>query len=166
MQSCHSIVILLKPRWFRLTISMICTIWSCHSCCQIMLNCHALAECWADTRQYRPNIEPAFDSTHSRDDAQGWLYVIRFHYYDYTQFTLTTTIGIHDKQVLHNLNTLSKSTNFKPLQKTPAKCNQIKKPKYMLSGFFMTFWMTQIHDVKDYQFIAWKSKDKTVAQNQ
>ncbi len=34
----------------------------------------------------------------------------------------------------------------------------------MLSGFFMTFWMNQIHDVKDYQFIAWNFKDKTVAQ--
>ena len=51
------------------------------------------------------------------------------------------TIGIHDRQVLHKLNTLPQSINLKVLQITPHRCNQIKNQKDLFSGFFVSFKM-------------------------
>ena len=51
-------------------------------------------------------------------------------------FTLSSTIGIHERQLLH-LNTLLQSINLKLLQITPHRCNQMKKDVF--SGFLWPF---------------------------
>ena len=118
--------ILRKPCWFLLENKMICTISRQNKVAKYSSLTSAF---WLSVGPILAGTGPTMNQHSSVETMPIIVWVIICHQISYSLFTSSMTIGIHDRQVLHNLNALMQSINLNFLQITPHRCNQLKKQK-------------------------------------